>query len=576
MDPVEEIKERLSIDEIVGSYVQLKQAGRNFKGLCPFHEEKTPSFMVSTEKGIYHCFGCGEGGDIFSFVEKMDGLDFRDTLQRLAQKANVELPQYQGGNEKQKQHKQRLREALSAAAQYYHIQLGRAQEARNYVTNQRELTAETVKDFKVGYAPGGNQRIMQFLGKHGFTEQELLDAGLIKKRGGRMQDVFRQRIMIPFFDTSGSIIGFTGRVLDEGVPKYLNTPQTPLFDKSRFIFGLYQVKEHIRSSNEAVIVEGNLDVLRSYQAGIRNVVAISGTALTKQQIKQLSRFATTITLAFDADSAGAGATERALPLAQEAGVSLYIASLPPGTDPDDVIRRDSSEWQRIIDNKAYVMDWLLQLLPAVYDVNSAQGKKALTDRAASVLRRLQDPVEQEHYVKQVADMVGSAPATITKKLTSESKTSPRPSSSSASRRKEAPEHDEAETVANALLSMAAVYPDVRTALGESTIERLPEYMQAAATYLRDSEETLDVDNLPKELQSVANYVKILLLKGEEEYGSWAALDRQVEAFSLVHRLNELQTKRYKQHLSQQITAAEAAGDYDLRQKLLKEFQQLNG
>lgn len=576
MDPVEEIKERLSIDEVVGSYVQLKQAGRNFKGLCPFHEEKTPSFMVSTEKGIYHCFGCGEGGDIFSFVEKMDGLDFRDTLQRLAQKANVELPQYQGGNEKQKQHKQRLREALSAAAQYYHIQLGRAREARDYVTNQRELVAETVKDFKVGYAPGGNQRIMQFLGKHGFTEQELLDAGLIKKRGGRMQDVFRQRIIIPFFDTSGSIIGFTGRVLDEGVPKYLNTPQTPLFDKSRFIFGLYQAKEHIRSSNEAVIVEGNLDVLRSHQAGVRNVVAISGTALTKQQIKQLSRFATTITLAFDADSAGAGATERALPLAQEAGVSLYIASLPPGTDPDDVIRRDSSEWQRIIDNKAYVMDWLLQLLPAVYDVNSAQGKKALTDRAASVLRRLQDPVEQEHYVKQVADMVGSAPATITKKLTSESKTSPRPSSSSASRRKEAPEHDEAETVANALLSMAAVYPDTRTALSESTIERLPEYMQAAATYLRDSEETLDIDSLPKELQSVANYVKILLLKGEEEYGSWAALDRQVEAFSLVHRLNELQTKRYKQHLSQQITAAEAAGDYDLRQKLLKEFQQLNG
>ncbi len=575
MDPVEEIKERLGIDEVVGSYVQLKQAGRNFKGICPFHEEKTPSFMVSTEKGIYHCFGCGEGGDIFSFVEKMEGLEFRETLQRLAQKANVELPQYQGGSQKQKQHKQRLREAVSTAAQYYHIQLGRSQKAKRYVTDTRELTPETIKDFQIGYAPGGNQRIVQFLKKHGFTEQELLDSGLARKRGQSLQDVFRQRIMVPFVDTSGSTIGFTGRVLGDGVPKYLNTPQTPLFDKSRFIFGLYQAKEHIRSSGEAIVVEGNLDVVRSHQAGIRNVVAISGTAFTRQQLKQLARFATTVTLAFDADSAGASATERALPLAQEAGVALYIAGLPPETDPDDVIRRDPDEWQRIIDNKAYVMDWLLQILPAMYDANSARGKKELTDHAASVLRRLQDPVEQEHYINQLADMVGSAPATITKKIQSGEKTSSKRPARSAHSKEEAPAHDEVETVADAVLGMAAVYPDVRTALAEATVERLPEHMQTAATYLQSREDVLDPDDLPKELHQIENYVKILLLRGEEEYGSWAALDRQVEAFSLIHRLNELQTKRYKHHLSQQIAAAEAAGDYDLRQKLLTEFQQLN-
>lgn len=575
MDPVEEIKARLNIDDVVGGYVHLRQAGRNFKGLCPFHEEKTPSFMVSTEKGIYHCFGCGEGGDMFSFVEKMEGLEFRDTLERLAQQAGVELPEREGDGGKQKHHKQRLREALAAAAQYYHIQLGRSSSAREYVTTRRELTSDTIKKFKVGYAPGGNQRIVQFLKGHGFSEQELIDAGLARRRGHKLQDTFRRRIMVPFFDSTGYIIGFTGRVVDDdSLPKYLNTPQTPLFDKSRFIFGLYQAKESIRSSNEAVIVEGNLDVLRSHQAGASNVVAVSGTALTVQQIKQLSRLASTITLAFDADSAGAGATERALPLAQEAGVDLYIASLPPGTDPDDVIRDDPGEWKRIIDTKSYVMEWLLQLLPAMYDTSTAQGKKELTNRATSVLRRLRDPVEQEHYVRQVADIVGAAPATITKKLHKE-ETTPKPTTASAQHQRATPEHDEVNTVAEALLSMAMVYPDVRAALAEARIDRLPQHLQTVAAFLQRNEGVIATDNIPGDLQPVENYVKILLLRGEEEYGTWATLDRQIEAFSLVHRLNELQTKRYKQHLSQQIAAAEAAGDYDLRKKLLKEFNQLN-
>jgi DNA primase len=574
MDPVEEVKARLGIDEVVGGYVQLKQAGRNLKGICPFHAEKTPSFMVSTEKGIYHCFGCGEGGDIFSFVEKMDGLEFRETLQRLAGKANVELPQYQGGNQQQKEHKKRLYEALSTAAQYYHVQLGRSDKAKAYVTDERQMTPETIKDFQIGYAPGGNRRLIQFLGKHGFSQQEILDAGLARKRGQTLQDVFRRRIMVPFFDNSGSVIGFTGRLLDDGVPKYLNTPQTPLFDKSRFIFGLYQAKEHIRASGQAIVVEGNLDVVRSHQADIRNVVAISGTAITRQQLKQLARFANTVTLAFDADSAGATATERALPLAQEAGVALYIAGLPPDADPDDVIRRDPAEWQRIIDNKTYVMDWLLQILPAMYDGSSARGKKELTDHAASVLRRLEDPVEQEHYVNQLADLVGTAPATIAQKVASGT-SKPRQPAPTDLEKESAPAADEVETVAEAVLSMAAVYPDVRGALAEATVARLPEQMQTAAAYLQSHEEELDPDNLPKELHQVENYVKILLLRGEEEYGSWATLDRQVEAFSLIHRLNELQTKRYKHHLSQQIAAAEAAGDYDSRKKLLTEFQQLN-
>lgn len=577
MDPVEEIKDRLSVDEVVGGYVQLNQAGRNFKGLCPFHEEKTPSFMVSTEKGIYHCFGCNEGGDIFSFVEKMEGLDFRGALELLAPKAGVELPQYEGGGEEKKQHKQRLREALSTAAQYYHIQLGRSQAAKSYVKEKRGITDETIKQFKVGYAPGGGSQLVGFLKKHGFTQQELLDAGLARQRGDNLWDVFRDRVVLPFFDVSGYVIGFTGRALNDSLdkgPKYLNTPQTVLFDKSRFVFGLYQAKESIRTNGEAVIVEGNLDVLSSHQAEVKNVVAVSGTALTTAQIKQLSRLADTITLAFDADSAGVKATERALLLAQEVRTSLYVSSLPNEDDPDDVIRRDPKEWERIIENKVYAVDWLLNVLSLSYDMESAQGKKQLTDRAAEVLQKLNDPVEQEHYVQKVAEMVGVAPSAVIQKLSklrSQSSKSRKPAPAKQAK----PEHDDTDVVANALLCLAAAYPDTRGALKEVVTEHLSPDKQTVVGYLRQNDAPLDTENIPEELQSTVNYVKILMLKGEEEYGSWASLDRQVEAFSLVHRLNKLQTKRYKQHLSQQIAAAEAAGDSGLRQELLKEFNQLN-
>jgi DNA primase len=415
------------------------------------------------------------------------------------------------------------------------------------------------------------------LQKQGFAQQEMIDAGVARRRGNGIQDVFRERIMVPFMDTTGHVIGFTGRVLDEAaLPKYLNTSQTPLFDKSRFIFGLYQAKEAIRNSGEAVVVEGNLDVLRSYQAGIANVVAISGTAITRQQLKQLSRFAGSITLAFDADAAGMKATERALPLAQEVGVALYIAGLPSDADPDDLIQRDPQEWQRVLDNKMYVMDWLLSLLPSMYDTSTARGKKELTDRAAAVLGRLEDPVEQEHYVHQVADLVGAAPATVMQKIRSGTPRSPRPKQQTGKGPPASSSRDEVETVASAVMALAAAYPDVRSALQELSVEQLPASFRTVAQYLQEHEAELLPEQLPQELQSEADYVKILLLKGEEEYGSWAALDRQVEAFSLVHRLRELQTKRQKQQLSQRIAAAEAAGDYDLRRQLLEEFNQLNG
>ncbi len=575
MDAVAEVKERLGVDEVVGEYVQLKSAGRNLKGLCPFHNEKTPSFTVSPEKGIYHCFGCGQGGDIFSFIEKVEGLDFRESLELLARKAGVDLPERgEGDSESAKKHKQRVYEALDMAAQYYHIQLGRKDEAKEYVLKNRGFKAETIKTFKLGWAPAGNSTTVNFLTKKGFNKTELLDAGLARMRGSNVQDFFRGRVMVPFFDGQGRVIGFTGRVLDDGVPKYLNTQQTKVFDKSRFVFGLFQAKESLRREDEAIVVEGNLDVLSSYQAGIQWVVAMSGTAITPHQLKQLSRFTKNIVFAFDSDSAGIAATERAIPIAQEVGVNVSIVTLPSGKDPDDVIREGEGEWSALIEEKKYVVDWLIDTLRVHYDLEKAQDKKEFTDRTASTLRRLSDPVERAHYVEVVADLTKVSPSAVEQKL-SQSKAPIAQGKRSKYKPEDVPVQDEVLTVVRALMSLAIRYPDARGALEDLEFDELDSDMKTLLSFLVSYKDDIGVDAIPPELQSLENYVKILLLRGEEEYGSWSLLDRQVEAFSLTHRLKELQTKRQKKRISQEIAEAEASGDDDLRRKLLSRYHELS-
>ncbi|MEX0919725.1 MAG: DNA primase [Candidatus Saccharimonadales bacterium] len=577
MDEVAEIKDRLGVEEVVGEYVQLKQAGHNFKGLCPFHHEKTPSFVVSPDKGIYHCFGCSEGGDIFSFVQKVDGLDFRGALELLARKAGVELPEKSADSGKIKQRKEKAYEMLEKASKYYHILLSKNETAKDYVIKTRGFSTDTIKTFKLGWSPEKGDSLVAFLKKEGYQEQEIIDAGLANKRGGRLLDMFRGRIIVPFIDSQGRVVGFTGRVLkdDGNGPKYLNTAQTIVFDKGRFVFGLYQAKDSIRKKDESIVVEGNLDVISSHQAGEDNVVAMSGTAVTTHQLKALSRLSQNIVLAFDADEAGIKATERIIPLAQDVGVNLYIATVPEGKDPDDIIRQDPKQWQKVLQNKDYVMDWLINSLKDKYDLSQAQAKREFTTRISGSLLKIKDAVEKEHYINQVADLVGVAPSAITDKLSATQPTIKKMKSVSEEARTENIVHDDIKTVLGALLSLTTTYADTRSALSDIKKDHLPEELLPLIQWLNKHEEEIADVQLPKSLQSLDNYVKILLLKGEEIYGSWNGVDRQVEAFSLTHRLEELQNKRYKQQLSQDIAAAEAAGDTNLRQKLLKEYQQAN-
>ena len=383
MSVVDEIKDRLDIVEVIQPYVPLKKAGRNYKGLCPFHAEKTPSFVVFAETGTWHCFGaCGTGGDVFTFVMKRENLSFGEALQLLAQRAGVELePQSPHAAEAEKR-LDLLREINQTASTYFHHLFHHSDEAaraRAYL-EKRGQNRETIDRFQVGYALEQWDGLLRYLTDKGYAPADLHEAGLIIERENKSgyYDRFRGRVIVPIRDQRGRVIGFGGRVLGDQVPKYLNSPQTPLFDKSSVLFGLDQAKAGIRTAGEAVIVEGYMDVLMAHQHGLNNVVAQMGTALTEAQLRLLKRHTQRFILALDSDVAGDQATLRGLDVARQVmdrevvpvptprglirfeerlAADIRIVSLPPGRDPDEVIRESPSRWAQLIAQAKPVMDY---------------------------------------------------------------------------------------------------------------------------------------------------------------------------------------------------------------------------
>ena len=399
-DAKEEIKARLPIEDVVSQYIELKRAGRTLKGHSPWGVDKTPSFMVSPEKGIWHDFSANKGGDIFTFVMEVEGISFREALEKLAAQAGVELKQYSGDDKKNAEKRRRFKAAIELACKYYQFCLSKNKSVCEYVFYKRNLNRKTVVEFRIGYAPSGKDQLTKFLLKKGFKKNELKEAGLLNRYDG---DLFRGRMMIPFFDNSGDIIGFTGRILGDGEPKYLNTPETILFNKGRFIFGLAQAKEAIRHSGFVVIVEGNMDVISSHQAGVKEAVATSGTAMTENHLKILSRLTDDIRLAYDGDAAGVKAAERAIYLANGLGISLKIISgYQDAKDPDELIKKDPSAWQKCVKDCEPAIDWLLKKYELSLDLSSGAGKKTYSDIAMKMINTIPDAVERKHYEKFIA------------------------------------------------------------------------------------------------------------------------------------------------------------------------------
>ncbi|MCL2281016.1 DNA primase [Candidatus Saccharibacteria bacterium] len=404
-DAKEEVRAKLAIEDVIGEYVQLKRAGRYWRGLSPFTNEKTPSFFVTPERDIWHDFSSNKGGDVFSFVMEVEGLDFRGALELLARKAGVDLSQYDERAPRDiNKRKERILSMNNIALNYFQREMVKSQEASKYISDKRHLTRETVMEWGIGYAPEKSQ-LKQLLIEKKYTETEIRGAGLIGGRGGEM---FRSRMMIPLRDGQGQTVGFTGRIIGDGEPKYLNTPATILYDKGRQVFGLNFAKNAIRAEDFTVLVEGNLDVISSHQAGIKNVVACAGTALTRDHLRALSRLSRNVRLCFDGDRAGVAATERAIVLSEPLELKLSVISFDMAKDPDELIQLGVNKWRTVIDKHVPAVEWVINQYAAREDLTTADGKKTLTSQALKLIRGLHDPVEIEFYLKQLSDLTGAS------------------------------------------------------------------------------------------------------------------------------------------------------------------------
>ena len=568
-DARDEIKARISIEDLAGEYLELKRTGRNFKALSPWTNERTPSFIISPDKQIWHDFSSGKGGDIFGFIMEVEGMNFREALEFLARKAGVEIETFDSKRSKEiAEKKERLRKILQISANFYQHMLIRDKEALRYVFRNRKLSKEIVQEFKIGFAPNGQKTLTNFLLKKGFTINDIRDAGLLNRFGG---DIFRNRMVIALQDSSGSPVGFTGRVIKDepNAPKYLNTPQTLLYDKSSNIFGLSQAKNEIRKAGFVVVVEGNMDVISSHQAGVKNVVATAGTAMTVHHLKALGRFSNDIRLCFDSDQAGISATERVISLGQQAGVELSIITLNQSAgeakDPDELIQKDLELWNDSISKPQPAIEWTFDQYEKRLNMTTAVGKKEFSTTALKLVENLNDPVEKDFYIEQIAKRIDVSKAILLGKFDEKPKTTK-------------PKRRIKIEKANDRFIDEYIYEDdlLALAIKEQKFAKMLRKLQNNILHGKQRNNILEI--LKSEdmelLKSFDEYVKILLLKADERLGNikGSATD---EMKRLIQKVKTQNLQERKENLQEQLENAEIQGDENLKTKILLEIIQLN-
>jgi len=536
-DAKEEIRARLAVEDVVGQYVELKKAGRNFKGHSPWGADKTPSLMVSPEKGIWHDFSSNKGGDIFSFVMEVEGIDFREALEKLASQAGVELKRYGGGDEKMAARKRRMRECLELAAKYFQVCLTKNKPVMDYVFYKRNLNRGMVEKFRIGYAPMEGKALLTFLTKRGFKKREMDDAGLLNQYGG---DLFKGRMMIPLMDTVGTVVGFTGRVVndkDKKAPKYLNTPETFLYNKGRHVFGLSQAKEAVRRSDFVVVVEGNMDVISSHQAGVSETVATAGTAMTEMHVKALSRLSNDIRLAYDGDEAGVAAAERAIGVASKMGVYLSVIDDYAGCkDADELIQKGTELWRKAVASYVPAVEWLLGKYETRYDLRTEKGFKEYSDVAKRLISQLEDATLREKYERLASGKLGvSLEAFRSKQVKVEKR-----------------RLKKVEGAGRAVLPAGA-------SKAEKNLAALAKFGG------------VEVD---KELIYSKLDENELSLMYEHRYASWEIQAKQKEVDELTQRVKEEKRQKQKGALSAAIAEAERAGDEGRVEELMKKLGEI--
>jgi len=425
---IEEIKSKLNIIDVLRDYIRLEKAGANYRALCPFHNEKSPSFMVNEDKQMWHCFGCQKGGDVFAFVMEMEGLEFKDALKQLAEKAGVELKKI---NPKLVAEKNKTLEILELATKFYETQLwagaGKVK-IINYL-KERGLQDEIIKEFRLGYAPAGWRNLLTFLESRGYKPEEILKTGLIIKKEGANQfyDRFRDRVIFPVADVNGKVVGYSARVApggDESQAKYVNTPETEVYHKSKILYGIDKAKQAMRQQDFVLLVEGNMDVIASSQVGIKNTVAVSGTALTPEQLALINRYTNKVKMFFDMDSAGENATKKSIKLCFEKDMAVSVVELPEGKDAADIAKKDPEQLKKVVAEARSAMEYFFAKVFSKYDKKNVADKKIIAAELLDMIGNIASAIEKSHWIKNLSEELDLDEAILTdmlKKATLESK-----------------------------------------------------------------------------------------------------------------------------------------------------------
>jgi len=567
MEIVEEIKNRIDIVDFINSYVPLKRAGQNYKALCPFHTEKTPSFMVNRERRSWHCFGCDEGGDVISFVEKIHNLSFVEALKLLAEQAGI--PFQLTGDSRERAKKALLYEILEAATRFFQKELFLAENkaVRDYL-QERGLDKETVLRFRLGYAPSSWERLSKSLIKKGFSEKDLLAAGVVFRGKQGIIDLFRNRIIFPVFDLLGKPVAFSGRIFGKDEPKYLNSPETPIFKKSQILFGLFHSKEAIREKGYAILVEGNFDLLVAYRFGTKNLIAPCGTAVTEDQMQLLARYTNSLAVAFDGDSAGQKAAFRASILAARADLSPRIVALPEDKDPADLAKENINLWQSALAEREPAVFYFLKRLLKQFPLELPEHKKRLVEELKPLVLAISNEIERKETMIQLSEKLQIAPEMLQKTL-EQNRENIKISLAPSQKPRLAP----TQILLGLLYRFELPVPKLSTLLVESEDKAL-RFLAELAT-LKVGESLSWQDYLLKAKRGVVERFNELAQVVEEIYPDLSK-EAAAEEVGRILRTVEARQKELKQKvLVEKIREAERMGDKEKTRKLLQELIHLS-
>jgi DNA primase len=568
---VEEVKNKIDIVELIGGYLTLKKAGVNYKGNCPFHNEKTPSFMVSPERQSFKCFGCGKGGDAFTFIEEIEGMDFYDSLKLLAGKAGVELKKRQGISYGNKEYlpteKTKIFEINDLAAQLYHkilIEHPKAENARSYLRN-RGISEKSIAEWQIGYAPKSWDLLIKVLAKKGYPEKEVFKAGLLVfGEQGKYYDRFRGRIMFPIKNISGQVIAFTGRVLeDDGKSaKYVNSSESPIYIKGKTIFALDKARADIRAQGLSVMVEGQMDVISAHQSGFHNVVAVSGTALTSEQLKILGRYSSDIIFSFDSDSAGKVALKRAITLALQTDINAKVATFPGFKDPDEAIKSDPKNYELGIKSAKPALEYWIDSLLLEFGSADVNEKKKISKEILPVIKIVSNELEKEHYIKYLAKKLALSESSILAQLgkTKEAVSFAKP--------QEASEAQVELSFEQRLAGLIWHDPSLAKNIPAS-VYKLKFADPVVQTLLSDIKSNQDIKKISADIKTKLDLYAIEAIKDldlEEE----EIIPREFE--SLIKKYFVNKKEQTKEALAQRIAEAEGSGDREKIKQLMRELQ----